>query len=146
MIADLVGLDRPDVPAPSSPPDPTLESLAREIDDIRSLIRGSASTARDVLMKRFTKMLADEICSRNRTLDVFRDVCDEQETPEKYMKRIYIPPGYTVVRRQMDDGTFAWYRVSEEAMSLMDCLLGDVRSGVNPLRDYEKKWRPYGKP
>ena len=143
MLSDLVGIERPEIP--DVPKSQTISELSRELDDLRSVLTGPA-TSRDVLMRRLAKMIADELCYQNPMMDAFRDLNEDRKDPSKYMKRIYIPRGYTVVRRKEPDGTYAWYRVSEEAMSLLESILKDVYSGNNPLKEYVRKWKPYGKP
>lgn len=98
-------------------------------------------------MRELARLIAEDIIGINPHIRYISTLKKHEMNTEKYLCKLDVPYGYTVVRRK-ENGRWVWYRVNEEVLSFIESVFSDVRSGKKPkdLLDIRTiRWRPYGK-
>lgn len=127
-------------------PSATLAGLSQRISDIEDRLDRRPKDD-DAVIRRLSKYIVEDMIGINPHLRTLTDRYDYDDRTEKYLKRLDVPYGYTVIRRR-EDNRWVWYRVNIQVLRILDVIYSDVRAGKKPadLLDVHKiRWRPYGK-
>ena len=83
------------------------------------------------MIRRLSKYIVEDMIGINPHLRTLTDRYDYDDRTEKYLKRLDVPYGYTVIRRR-EDNRWVWYRVNIQVLRILDVIYSDVRAGKKP--------------